>query len=92
MRCTSEGVIPAARPIIWPLGEPGPICVRRWSCPPGTRPGFSVRWMAGGWRTLRDADAAKLLKLMEALEDLDDVSRVSSNFDIDAATLAEAEA
>ena len=37
-------------------------------------------------------DAGKLLKLMEALEDLDDVSRVSSNFDIDAATLAEAEA
>lgn len=38
------------------------------------------------------ADAAKLLRLMEALEDLDDVSKVSSNFDIDAATLAEAEA
>ncbi len=35
-------------------------------------------------------DAAKLLKLMEALEDLDDVSKVFSNFDIDAATLAEA--
>jgi transcriptional/translational regulatory protein YebC/TACO1 len=38
------------------------------------------------------ADASKLLKLMEALEDLDDVSKVFSNFDIDAATLAEAEA
>ncbi len=38
------------------------------------------------------ADATKLLKLMEALEDLDDVSKVFSNFDIDAATLAEAEA
>lgn len=37
-------------------------------------------------------DASKLLKLMEALEDLDDVSKVFSNFDIDAATLAEAEA
>lgn len=37
-------------------------------------------------------DAAKLLRLMEALEDLDDVSKVSSNFDIDAATLAEAQA
>ena len=36
------------------------------------------------------ADAARLLKLMEALEDLDDVSKVFSNFDIDAATLAEA--
>jgi YebC/PmpR family DNA-binding regulatory protein len=36
------------------------------------------------------ADAGKLLKLMEALEDLDDVSKVFSNFDIDAATLAEA--
>ena len=38
------------------------------------------------------ADASKLLRLMEALEDLDDVSKVFSNFDIDAATLAEAEA
>ena len=35
-------------------------------------------------------DAAKLLRLMEALEDLDDVSKVFSNFDIDATTLAEA--
>jgi YebC/PmpR family DNA-binding regulatory protein len=38
------------------------------------------------------ADATRLLKLMEILEDLDDVSKVFSNFDIDAATLAEAEA
>jgi YebC/PmpR family DNA-binding regulatory protein len=38
------------------------------------------------------SDAARLLKLMGALEDLDDVSKVSSNFDIDATTLAEAEA
>jgi YebC/PmpR family DNA-binding regulatory protein len=38
------------------------------------------------------ADAERILKLMEAIEDLDDVSRVSSNFDIDAAQLAEAEA
>jgi YebC/PmpR family DNA-binding regulatory protein len=38
------------------------------------------------------SDANRLLKLMEALEELDDVSKVSSNFDIDAATLAEAEA
>jgi YebC/PmpR family DNA-binding regulatory protein len=37
-------------------------------------------------------DASRLLRLMETLEDLDDVSKVSSNFDIDAATLAEAEA
>ena len=36
------------------------------------------------------AEAGKLLKLMEVLEDLDDVSKVFSNFDIDAATLAEA--
>jgi YebC/PmpR family DNA-binding regulatory protein len=36
------------------------------------------------------SDASKLLRLMEALEDLDDVSKVFSNFDIDAATLAEA--
>jgi YebC/PmpR family DNA-binding regulatory protein len=38
------------------------------------------------------ADAERILKLMEALEELDDVSRVSSNFDIDAAQLAEAQA
>jgi len=36
------------------------------------------------------ADAGRLLKLMETLEELDDVSKVFSNFDIDAATLAEA--
>ena len=35
-------------------------------------------------------EAARLLRLMEALEELDDVSKVFSNFDIDAATLAEA--
>jgi transcriptional/translational regulatory protein YebC/TACO1 len=38
------------------------------------------------------ADAEKILKLVEALEELDDVSKVFSNFDIDAAALAEAEA
>jgi transcriptional/translational regulatory protein YebC/TACO1 len=38
------------------------------------------------------ADAERILKLMETLEELDDVSRVSSNFDIDAAQLAEAQA
>jgi len=37
-------------------------------------------------------EASRLLRLMETLEELDDVSKVSSNFDIDAATLAEAEA
>jgi len=36
------------------------------------------------------ADAERILKLMEVLEDLDDVSKVSSNFDIDTAQLAEA--
>jgi YebC/PmpR family DNA-binding regulatory protein len=36
------------------------------------------------------SEATRLLKLMETLEDLDDVSKVFSNFDIDAATLAEA--
>ncbi len=36
------------------------------------------------------AEAARLLRLMETLEELDDVSKVFSNFDIDAATLAEA--
>ena len=41
---------------------------------------------------LEGDDAEKILKLIEALEDLDDVSKVFSNFDIDAATLAEAEA
>jgi transcriptional/translational regulatory protein YebC/TACO1 len=34
------------------------------------------------------SDAERLLKLMEALEEHDDVSRVYSNFDIDADTLA----
>jgi len=34
------------------------------------------------------ADAAKLLALMEALDEHDDVSKVYSNFDIDAETLA----
>jgi len=38
------------------------------------------------------ADAGKLIKLVETLEELDDVSKVFSNFDIDAATLAEADA
>ncbi len=38
------------------------------------------------------ADAERILRLMEVLEELDDVSKVSSNFDIDAAALAEAEA
>jgi len=38
------------------------------------------------------ADAERILKLMEVLEELDDVSKVSSNFDIDAAQLAEAQA
>ncbi len=38
------------------------------------------------------ADAERLLKLMEVLEELDDVSKVFSNFDIDASQLAAAEA
>jgi YebC/PmpR family DNA-binding regulatory protein len=38
------------------------------------------------------ADAERILHLMEVLEELDDVSKVFSNFDIDAAQLAEAEA
>jgi YebC/PmpR family DNA-binding regulatory protein len=38
------------------------------------------------------ADAERILRLMEVLEELEDVSKVSSNFDIDAAHLAEAEA
>ena len=37
-------------------------------------------------------DATRLIKLMEVLEELDDVSKVFSNFDIDASQLAEAEA
>ena len=36
-------------------------------------------------------DASRLLKLMEALEEHDDVSKVFSNFDIDAETLAAVE-
>ena len=38
--------------------------------------------------TVRGGDAEKLLKLMEALEEHDDVSKVFSNFDIDAETMA----
>jgi transcriptional/translational regulatory protein YebC/TACO1 len=34
-------------------------------------------------------EAEQLLRLIEALEELDDVSRVFSNFDIDAETMAE---
>lgn len=37
------------------------------------------------------AEAERIIKLIEALEDLDDVSKVFSNFDIDASALAEAE-
>jgi YebC/PmpR family DNA-binding regulatory protein len=38
------------------------------------------------------ADAERIVRLMDVLEELEDVSKVSSNFDIDAAQLAEAEA
>ena len=38
------------------------------------------------------ADAESIIRLVEALEELDDVSKVFSNFDIDASQLAEAEA
>jgi transcriptional/translational regulatory protein YebC/TACO1 len=34
--------------------------------------------------------AEQMIKLLEALEELDDVSKVFSNFDIDASDLAEA--
>ncbi|MGB7212898.1 MAG: YebC/PmpR family DNA-binding transcriptional regulator [Gemmatimonadales bacterium] len=37
-------------------------------------------------------DADTLLKLLDALEELDDVAKVFSNFDIDASTMAEADA
>ena len=37
---------------------------------------------------LASGNAEKLLKLMEALEEHDDVSKVFSNFDIDAETMA----
>jgi transcriptional/translational regulatory protein YebC/TACO1 len=37
-------------------------------------------------------DAERIVRLLDALEDLDDVSKVFSNFDIDATQLAEAEA
>jgi len=37
-------------------------------------------------------DAERIIRLIEALEELDDVSKVFSNFDIDASQLAEAEA
>ncbi len=38
--------------------------------------------------TVQGPDAERLLKLMEALEEHDDVSKVFSNFDIDAETMA----
>jgi YebC/PmpR family DNA-binding regulatory protein len=38
------------------------------------------------------ADVERIIRLVEALEELDDVSKVFSNFDIDASQLAEAEA
>jgi transcriptional/translational regulatory protein YebC/TACO1 len=38
------------------------------------------------------SDAEGIIRLMEVLEELDDVSKVFSNFDIDTAQLAEAEA
>jgi YebC/PmpR family DNA-binding regulatory protein len=38
------------------------------------------------------ADADRLVRLIDVLEELDDVSKVFSNFDIDSAQLAEAEA
>jgi len=41
---------------------------------------------------MEGVDAERILRLMEVLEELEDVSKVSSNFDIDAAHLAEAEA
>jgi YebC/PmpR family DNA-binding regulatory protein len=41
---------------------------------------------------LEGADADRIIRLVEVLEELDDVSKVFSNFDIDAAQLAEAEA
>jgi transcriptional/translational regulatory protein YebC/TACO1 len=37
------------------------------------------------------ADAERIVRLMDVLEELDDVSKVFSNFDVDAAQLAEAE-
>lgn len=37
-------------------------------------------------------EAQRVIRLLDALEELDDVSRVFSNFDIDATTLAQAEA
>lgn len=40
--------------------------------------------------TVAGSDAERLLKLLEALDDNDDVQKVSSNADIDEATLAEA--
>jgi len=39
---------------------------------------------------IEGADAEQLLKLMEAIEEHDDVSKVFSNFDVDAETLATA--
>jgi transcriptional/translational regulatory protein YebC/TACO1 len=38
------------------------------------------------------ADAERIVRLMDVLEELEDVSKVFSNFDVDASQLAEAEA
>jgi YebC/PmpR family DNA-binding regulatory protein len=40
---------------------------------------------------IEGGDAERMIRLMDVLEELDDVSKVFSNFDIDAAQLAEAE-
>ena len=58
---------------------------RRWAGPDRDARVEDDRALTAG------ADAERILKLVEVLEELDDVSKVFSNFDIDAAQLAEAE-
>ena len=62
------------------------------NCGAGDR--TSLRQLLEDANTVRveGVDAERIVRLMDVLEELDDVSKVFSNFDIDAAQLAEAEA
>jgi YebC/PmpR family DNA-binding regulatory protein len=50
-------------------------------------PGAELAMVPKNTVRLEGRDAEQLLRLLEVLEDLDDVSRVSSNFDIDASMI-----
>ena len=74
---------------------PSPCSTRcRTHCAAGALPSIrpSWRWFRSNTVRVEGADAERIVRLMDVLEELDDVSKVFSNFDIDAAQLAEAEA